>query len=77
MKFQLRPFFGALALAIFITGCLALMIHNLGKSLEMWILVLVLAVWTIAIYEVAVKLLGDMGPFNSPVSNSHDELSES
>ncbi len=77
MTIRRRPFFGAAVLAVFITGCLALMVNNLGRPLEAWLLFLIFAAAMIAIYEVAVKLLKSADSLTTPASNRHDEFSES
>ncbi len=77
MNLQRRPLFGAIAIAVFITGCVALMAHNLESAMAPWLLIVIFAASSIAIYEMAVKMFGDAGSATPPAANSHDELSES
>ena len=77
MNLQRRPLCGAVAIAIFITGCIALMTHNLDKAVAPWALILIFTASSVAIYEMAVRMFGNTDSINPPPANSHDELSES
>lgn len=77
MNLKPRPLCGAVAIGIFITGCIALMAHNLEIAVAPWALILIFTASSIAIYEMAVRMFGDSDSMNPPPANSHDELSES
>lgn len=77
MNLQRRPLCGAVAIGVFITACIALMMHNLEMAIVPWALVVIFIASSIAIYEMAVRMFGDTNSVNPPAANSHDELSES
>ncbi len=77
MNLQRRPLYGAIAIGVFITSCIALMTHNLDIAIAPWVLILIFVASAIAIYEMAVRMFGNTESMNSPSANSHDEMSES
>ena len=77
MQVQWKPLYGAAGLAVFITGCMALMLHALRLSIGIWAYARIFALSVFGIYQLAVRLLGDTAGSVPKTSNAYDELGES